>query len=359
MGRDRAAERSEGRGWEARSRPGVRARATNGLRAAVPDSVSRRKSEPLQADRDSASVSGGNRREEVPTSPASSAGVGGSSARDFRPRAERRQAPRSTGHRREHDARRPQRSFYARVEGVVRDVGAFRTVALKDVVARQFDGHPFVARQGIALAERRGWIERREAKGPKGGGYTVLVATPAGAARAAALWRECDRSEQRAHSGVVKPAELAHDVAVYRAALDAQRRIEAKGGRVTRVRIDAELKGLVAARGERARQAQGAVAAEAERQRAAADLGLPVRDGKVLVPDAQLEYATAAGDVGRCNVEVASEHYNGREIRAKAAAGFQMYAAAGRAAEVVRRALGGGSGRGSGGGILDEELFEL
>ena len=353
-------ERAEGRSWEARSRAGVRARATNGLRSAVTDSLLRRKPEALPAARDHpGSVAGANRREEVRPSPASAAGVAPSSRKDFDPRVERVQGSQRSGHRREYDARQPQRSFYARVEGVVKDVGVFRTVALKDVVDRQFDGHPFAARQGIALAERRGWIERRQAKGPQGGSYTVLVATPAGAARAAALWRECDRSEQRAHSGVVKPAELAHDVAVYRAAVDAQRRIEAKGGRVTRVRIDAELKGLVAARGERARQAAGGAAADAERRRAAEDLGLPVEHGKVLVPDAQLEYVTAAGDVARCNVEVASEHYNGREIRAKAAAGFQMYAAAGRAAAVVRRALSGGSGRGRGGGVLDEELFEL
>ena len=64
------------------------------------------------------------------------------------------------GPRREYDARRPSRSFEARVDGVVRDVGAFRAMALQDLVARQFDGHPFVARQGLAWAERHGWVTR-------------------------------------------------------------------------------------------------------------------------------------------------------------------------------------------------------
>ena len=340
----------------------MRAAATNGLRAGVTDSIVGRKSAPLQVDLDRANVSGGNRLERATAAPASSAATAPSSRRDFRPRAARERGRGRSGHRREYDGRQPQRSFQERVDGLVRDVGTFRTVALKDVVARQFDGHPFAARQGVAQAERRGWVRREQAKGPKGGTYTVVVATPAGAAKAAALWREGERSEQKTYSGVVKPAELAHDVAVYRAAADAQRRIEAEGGRVTRVRIDAELKGLVAARAERARQVAGTAAADAERRRAAEELGLPVKDGKVLVPDAQLEYETAAaGDVARCNVEVASEHYSGREIRAKAAAGFQMYAAAGRAAAVVRRALAGGSaggGRGRG-GMQDEELFEL
>ena len=120
----------------------------------------------------------------------------------------------------------------------------------------------------------------------------------------------------------------------------------------------------LAARTERARQTTGRVAAEAERRRAAAELHLPVEHGKVLFPDAQIEYVTAAGLAGRCHVEVASEHYGGGAIRAKAAAGFQMYAAAGRAATVVRRALAGagaGSGRGRRGGRAgrEYEVFEL
>ena len=41
--------------------------------------------------------------------------------------------------------------------------------------------HPFVARRGIALAERRG----RNTRGPQGGEFTVVVATPATRQRAA------------------------------------------------------------------------------------------------------------------------------------------------------------------------------
>ena len=78
----------------------------------------------------------------------------------------------------------------------------------------------------------------------------------------------------------------------------------------------------------------------------------------MLFPDAQIEYVTAAGLAGRCHVEVASEHYGGGAIRAKAAAGFQMYAASGRAAAVVRRALAGARG-GRRGGSREYEVFEL
>ena len=277
---------------------------------------------------------------------------------------ERPREPERRGHRREYDEREPRLAFSERVDGVVRDVAAFRAVAFADLVKQQFDGHVYAARKGIAQAERAGWIERRKAAGPQGGSFTVMVATPAGADRAARLWERVGREDQRVLSGAVKASDLQHDCAVYRAANDAAARIEADGGRVVRVRVDAELKGTVAAQGERARQAEGREAAEAERRRAATELALPMEDGKVLFPDAQIEYVTATGRAGRCNVEVASQHYASATIRSKAAAGFQMYAAPGRAAEFVRLALSasgpGGSRRGGGRrGSREIEVFEI
>ena len=268
------------------------------------------------------------------------------------------------GHRRAYDAKRPRRDFLARVDGVVRDVAAFRVVALSDLITQHFDGHPFAGRRGIGEAEQQGWIARQTAYGPKGGRFTVLVATPAGATRAAGLWATEDRAGQRVFSGAVKTADIRHDVAVYRAAHAAQARIEAAGSHVARIRIDAELKGHVAGQAERARQTNGRAAAVAERRRAAAELDLPMARGKVLFPDAQIEYVTAAGLTGRCNVEVASEHYGSGDIRAKAAAGFQMYAASGRAAAFVRRVLadtgsGGDRSRRGRGDRREYEVFEL
>ncbi len=266
---------------------------------------------------------------------------------------------RRSGHRREYDPQRRRRPFGERVDGLVRDVAAFRCVALQDLVARQFDGHPFAARKGLVMAERKGWVERRQAHGPKGGAFTVIVATPAGASRAERLWRDSGRPQQRTLSGAVKPAEVRHDVAVYRAVCAEQARIEEAGGRVTRVRTDAELKSLMAARSEQARQAASREAADEARREAAETLGLPVENGKVLVPDAQVEYVDAAGRTGRCNVEVVSEHYRGQAIRAKARAGFAMHAASARAASAMRRALGGGGKRGGGRPRLEHEVIEL
>ena len=280
--------------------------------------------------------------------------------------AERSQEPERTGHRREHDAREPRRGFADRVDGVVQDAAAFRAVAYADLVTQQFGGHPYTARQGIAQAEQAGWIERVEGTGPNGGTFAVVVATPAGVERAGILWARAGREDQRGWSGAVKAVDLNHDCAVYRAACDAAERIEAAGGRVKLVRVDAELKGAVAAAAERVRHAEGREAADAERRRAAGAFELPVsEDGTVLFPDAHIEYTDAAGRAGRASVEVASQHYSGATVRAKAAAGFQMYAAAGGAADYVRRALAGGGDGGSrrggrsGGSREMNEVFEI
>ena len=67
-----------------------------------------------------------------------------------------------SGHRSEYDARKRRRSFGERTDGLVRDVGMFRCVALQDVVARQFDGHPIAARNGVddGPGTRRGGTAR-------------------------------------------------------------------------------------------------------------------------------------------------------------------------------------------------------
>ena len=56
--------------------------------------------------------------------------------------------PERHGHRRESGAKHPRRASSERVDGVVRDVAAFRVVALADLITQQFDGHTFAGRRG-------------------------------------------------------------------------------------------------------------------------------------------------------------------------------------------------------------------
>ena len=253
------------------------------------------------------------------------------------------------GHRREYDARRPARPLAERKRRATADVGMYRAVAYQDLSATHFDGHPYATRRAIDQMVRRGLVREHQAEGPHGGTYTVLTATPTGARAAQRATQDHGHDAgQQTWSGLVKTAELSHDTAVYRAATHEQDRIEVAGGRVTRVRIDAELKQHVARATETARAEGGRRAADEARRTAAQALGLPVQDDRVLYPDAQLEIEDREGRSGRVNVEIASEHYHTAVIAAKAGAGFAMHGSNSRAMRNIARALGRGGGGGGG-----------
>ena len=117
---------------------------------------------------------------------------------------------------------------------------------------------------------------------------------------------------------------------------------------MTRVRIDAELKQVVARATETARAQGGRRAADEARRTAAQELGLPMHEDRVMYPDAQLDIEDSEGRSGRVNVEIASEHYHAAAIAAKAGAGFAMHGSSGRAMRNIARAIdqSGGSGGG-------------
>ena len=263
-----------------------------------------------------------------------------------RPRDEQR----TTGHRREHDARVPARSVGDRKRAATADVGMYRAVSYQDLSEKHFDGHPYATRRAVDQLVRRGLVREHQAEGPRGGTYTVLTATPTGerAAQRAAQDTGYDKGQQT-WNGIVKTSDLSHDTAVYRAAKHEQERIEASGGRITRVRIDAELKQYVARATETARAESGRRAADDARRTAAQELGLPVQQDRVMYPDAQLEIEDREGRSGRVNVEIASEHYHAGAIAAKAGAGFAMHGSNGRAMRNIARAIGRSGGSGGGG----------
>ena len=267
--------------------------------------------------------------------------------------------PERAGHRREHDARarepetrnRTRRTRTERTRDAIADVGLYRAVSYTDLSDTHFDGHPFTTRRLVTQMKHAGLIEEHEATGPRGNTFTVLTATARG--REAAHRAAVDAGhvpEQQTWTGLVKPAELSHDTAVHRAALDERQRIEGEGGRVTRVRIDAELKAYVATATEKARAEGGDRAADAARFTTAHELGLPVEEGRVLYPDAQLDIEDRDAVSGRVNVEVASDHYHAAAIAAKAGAGFAMHGSSRAATRKIARALARETDSGPGGG---------
>ena len=266
------------------------------------------------------------------------------------PAKEREQRQRD-GHRREYDPRTERQNFQDRTDRAVADLGMYRNIAYRDWAEAHFDGHPYAARRAVDRMVRAGHVREHSAEGPQGGVYKVLTLTERGVERAERVAREQRLDpEQKAWSGLVKPGELQHDVAVFRAARIEQVRLLEQGAVLKRVRIDAELKREVARATESARARGGKEAADAARFQAAEALGLPVKDGRVEYPDAQLEYSDIEGRSGRVNVEIATEHYSAKSIGAKAAAGFAVHGSNGRAAARVARALGQDHGTGGGGG---------
>ena len=249
------------------------------------------------------------------------------------------------GHRREHDASRDRgsTSFRERCRGALADIGIYGSVSVRDLAEAHFGGHPYTMRRAVNAWIREGLAKESTAKGPKGRPFTVLTLTSRGAAaiRDLAAEQGLDPGQHiRSAARLLQHAQLAHDTAIYRACGRERQRLLERGAAIRRVRLDGELKSAVARRSESARARDGRRAADAERHRAATELGLPVDEqGRVLYPDAQIEYTDADGRSGRVNVEVASGHYRQGSVRAKAAAGFRMHAN-GPAGARVLRALG-------------------
>ena len=254
------------------------------------------------------------------------------------------------GHRREYAAERARGSisFSERCAGGLTDIGVFGVVSYRDLAEARFGGHPHTTRRAVNDWIRKGWVEEHRATGPKGKPFKVLSLTREGVAKARekAAGRGIDPA-QRIGTQRMRPAEAGHDTAIYRAAWRERQRLAEQGAAAKRVRLDAELKSAVARASEAARLKHGRQAADDERRRVANELGLPLDDrGKVLYPDAQIEYEDADGRTGRVNVEAVSGNYREPAVRAKAAAGFAMHANGPAAAGLLKR-LGLGSDGGS------------
>ena len=286
-----------------------------------------------------------------------------------------REPARDRGHRRELAGRErapDRRPFQDRLQASLVDVAVHRAVASRDLVDHQFGGHPFAGRRGIDGLKKSGLVEEHELRDAKTRRSTrVLTATPAGRRLAGQVAPERGwTSEQRTWSGLGRSGDLKHDLALYRAVAETRARLEERGLHVRRLRLDAEMRSLVAKRMEAVRARDGRAEAEAVREQLAAHLNLPLdsTNGGVLYPDAQIEYAREPdGPIeGRVNIEITTEHYSKASIAAKSAAGFALFPSGAKAGRHLTSTLGslssqspgaagsgGGRGRGIEDGLLD------
>lgn len=210
---------------------------------------------------------------------------------------------------------------------VLWDVGRFRVVAAKDLVASRYGGKASLLNRDLKHLLAEGLVERRVVPvNSRGATITVLALTRRGKAAAKRLpQNDPGKRAQVLYTGFVKPREIVHDAALYRVFQAEAARIEKDGGRVRRVVLDFELKKIAYA--ELAEAADLPPLAYAERQQEiAAANGLQVVDGHLVLPDLRVEYETAEGDERQVDLELATKNYRAAHVASKAAAGFRVYA---------------------------------
>ena len=210
----------------------------------------------------------------------------------------------------------------------LRDVGRFRTVALTDLAQYRYQRKESQMWDDLRSLRAQGLLQRRTIwTGGKGKQISVLVLTKAGKA----VLERAEKLDpaQQVYAGFVKPAEVHHDAAIYRMYHAEAGKIAAIGGRIRRVVLDYELKRKIYSPLAKAK-AQANVSGPREYARRQAEIAqqnsLKVVRGKILLPDLRIEYETPGGERTHVDLELATHHYRGSQMRAKAEAGFKMYA---------------------------------
>lgn len=188
-------------------------------------------------------------------------------------------------------------------------VGAFRAVDAKNMPAAKLErlvNSGLMQRQTVYLP---GGGQRRE----------VLCLTPKG--------RDVLRSSQdagdaqRYWSGMVKPNEVEHDLAIYDAYQTEARAIQKTAGSVRRVVLDYEFKSHI---NRQMNRADGPTK-EARRKELAEEYELPIVDGTLMLPDLRIEYIDADGREQHIDVEVMTRQYRGSHRAGKMRSGFRLH----------------------------------
>jgi hypothetical protein len=208
------------------------------------------------------------------------------------------------------------------------NLGKFRVIATDDLAKYSYRDDREGMQQDVRNLIRQGLLRRGTFEGTDASPRELLTLTKNGhrLMRANGLVPE----GQSTYHGFVKPKEANHDADLYRLYQKEAGKILEKGGRHLRVVLDYELK--------RKLNRDFATFGTESRPEIAARHGLQAVGNKIPVPDLRIEYETREGDMGRVDLELATEHYRPRQIAEKARAGFSLYASP-NDADRVRRVL--------------------
>lgn len=208
------------------------------------------------------------------------------------------------------------------------EVGRFRTVKAEDLIQHRYGGNVNHFQQDIRALSDRGMAERRTVQHSKSGQeYKVLVLTQQGRnyLRKAEKEKPGNAPKQQYHAGFVKPAEVKHDVGIYRMYQAEEARIERDGGSIKRVVLDFELKKEVFSELNKEKDPSDPDYA-ARKEEIAEQHGLKVVSGRVVFPDLRIEYETRDQEMDKVDLELATGDYKNSQVQAKHAAGLKIYA---------------------------------
>jgi hypothetical protein len=215
----------------------------------------------------------------------------------------------------------------------LKEIGTFRAVDSEALAEIGYGGNHDRMDQDLKNLARQSLISRRSIQGAQTERVQILVLTKAG--KRFLSKQKLVPQGQSVYHGLVKPKEVLHDASLYRLYHKAARQIERDGGTVRKVALDYELKKqinkeLARLGADRHNQDKKSEIAQAH--------GIRVVNGRVVVPDLQIEYENADGHLARVNLELATKHYRPNQLQAKAQAGFTLYAA-GQDSDRLRRVL--------------------
>jgi len=219
---------------------------------------------------------------------------------------------------------RDRSGFNDQEKAILATVGSFRVVGLDDLRRDSDLPTPTRLQQDLRRMVADGFMEEQSVPyGKAGQSIHTFTLTKNGIKQARAT--NSVSPDQRLYAGFVKPNEMTHDLAIFRMYQAHSDKIARAGGTVHRVVLDFELKRKIYS--DLAKASDLPALAHAQRkEQIAAENGLKVVEGRIILPDLRIEYETEDGERSKVDLEVTSADYKRSQMQQKARAGFGIYA---------------------------------
>jgi hypothetical protein len=257
------------------------------------------------------------------------------------------------------DARRPQRNrIPSQTIGMtlrpeerrsMLELGRFRVVRTSDLANTIYDGKQRKLEEDLKYLREKGLVSTRYINLRRDGKRSIERIEVATLTQDGRAWLRKSgevSGGQAVYAGFVKPREIEHDSLIYRAYRKAAERIEGDGGTNLRVKLDFETKADVQKAIYAERKADSQRDISEIKQEVAERLELPFVNQHIQIPDARIEFdhkperdhdQDQGSRTGHEDIEVLTAAYRTGHLRAKAQAGFRVYAASADRASISAR----------------------